>query len=412
MTTRRDLLIIAGGAALLSGCRDEPRRAARVPDVVVAETRQGLVVLGGPHPRVLGQTAVTSADGRFATALTLAGGRPGLIRLDPATGELGSPTPLGAGWFPRVLAPDGGWCALTRQAAEARPAARARTSILVVSGAGQREYELTGVVEPDAFTQDGTGLFVLEWFPAEAPERYRVRRLDLASGALEPLLTRDKSPVPPGAEEEMRGDGRQAVLSPDRQLLYTLYTHQPGHLHTRDLLAGRAGGVHAFVHVLHLVQGWAYCLDLPDPFGTGPAEGHAVAVSADGQRLAIASAATGSVAYAAVATGSQPFDGTTPVTIERMVTVPAAAGTAGLAFAPDRQRLLLGSGRTVTVLDPGGTVAAQWPVPAAVRGIGANRDGSRVYVGGAEEVLWLDASTGAVRGRAPVGGLRALRHVR
>ena len=60
---------------------------------------------------------------------------------------------------------DGGFCALTRTAATARPAARTRTPILVVSGAGQREYELAGVVKPDAFTQDATGLFVLEWLP-------------------------------------------------------------------------------------------------------------------------------------------------------------------------------------------------------------------------------------------------------
>jgi hypothetical protein len=411
MTTRRDLLIIAGGAALLAGCRDEPRGAVSVPDVLLAETRQGLVVLGGPQPRALGQTAVTSADGRLAGALTVAGGRPGLLLFDPATEE-GEPLPLTAGWLPRVLASDGGLCALTRQPAAPRPVARARTSILVVSGAGQREYELGGVVEPDAFTQDTTGLFVLEWFPAAAPERYRVRRLDLATGALEPLLTRDKSPVPAGAEEEMRGDGRQAVLSPDRQVLYTLYTHQPGHLHTRDLLAGHTGGVHAFVHVLHLVQGWAYCLDLPDPFGTGPAEGHAVAVSADGRRLAVADAATGSVAYADVATAAAPFDGTIPVTIGRLVTVPVAAGAASLAFAPDRQRLLLGSGRAVTVLDRDGAVAARWSLPAAVRGLGVSHDAARVYVGGAGEVLWLDASTGVVRGRAPVAGLTALRHVR
>ncbi|MFI7544020.1 YncE family protein [Actinoplanes sp. NPDC049599] len=405
MTTRRDLLIIAGGATLLGGCRDEPRpaaaRAAPVPDVVVAETRQqGLVVLGGPHPRVLGQTAVTSADGRLAGALTLAGGRPGLQRLDPATGDLGGPAPIPAGWVPRVLTP--GACALTRDAAGDRPAARDRTAILVLSGTATHEYVLSGVIEPDAFTQDATGLFVLEWFPAAAPERYRVRRLDLATGALHPLLTRDKSPVPAGAEEQMRGAGRQAVPAPGGQVLYTLYTHQPGHRHTRDLVAGRASGAHAFVHVLHLAEGWAYCLDLPEPFGAGPAAGHAVAVSADGRRLAVADATSGSVAYA----------GTETLAIDRVVKVPAAAGTAGLVFTPDRQRLLLGAGETVTTLAADGAVAARWPVPAAVRGIGISPDASRVYVGGADEVRWLDASTGAVRGRAPVGGLTALRHVR
>jgi hypothetical protein len=346
---------------------------------------------------------VTSADGRYAGALTRDGaGRPALVRLDPATGELGPPVPLDAGWLPRVIAPGGALCALTRTAATARPAARKRTPLLVISGAGRREYDLTGVVEPDAFTRDGTGLFVLEWLPPDAPDQYRVRRLDLATGVLQPLLTRDKSRVPPGAEEEMRGDGRQAVLSPDQAVLYTLYTHQPGHRHTRDLLAGRPGGVHAFVHVLHLAQGWAYCLDLPEPFGAGPAEGHAVAVSADGQRLAVADVTSGTVAYA----------GTTALTIDRVVTVAAGAGSASLAFAADQQRLLLGAGKTVTVLGPGATVAARWSVPADVRGLGLSGDASRVYVGGADEVIWLDGATGTPRGRAPVAALTALRHVR
>ncbi|GAA3960570.1 hypothetical protein [Actinoplanes auranticolor] len=403
MTTRRDLLIIAGGAALLSGCRDEPRRAVSVPDVVVVGTRQGLVVLGGPHPRGLGREAVTSADGAAAGTLGRDhAGQPALVRLDPAAGELGRPLPLAVGWLPRVITADGGSCALTRTPAAARPAARARTKIMVLSGTGQQEYDLSGVVEPDAFTQDATGLFVLEWLPAAAPDHYRVRRLDLATGSLQPLLTRDKSPVPAGAEEEMRGDGRQAVLSPDRQILYTLYTHQPGHLHTRDLLAGRSSGVHAFVHVLHLAQGWAYCLDLPDPFGLGPAEGQALAVSADGQRLAIAHAMAGVVLYA----------DTAALAIEGTATVPKVAAAASLAFAPDEQRLLVGAGTTVTALKPGGTVQAGWTVPAPVRGLGVSSDASRIYVGGADEVLWLDAATGGVRGRAPVSGLTELRHVR
>src|SRR4051812_38998012 len=63
MTTRRDLFIIAGGATLLGGCRDEPRAAVSVPDVVLAGTRQGLAVLGGPHPLRLGREAVASTDG-------------------------------------------------------------------------------------------------------------------------------------------------------------------------------------------------------------------------------------------------------------------------------------------------------------------------------------------------------------
>ena len=103
---------------------------------------------------------------------------------------------------------------------------------------------------------------------------------------MQPLLLRDKTLVPPGAEEEMRGEGRQAVLSPDRTRLYTLYLHQADHQHTRDLLPGRHAPdgttVHAFVHVLSLTEGWAYCLDLPAPFGEPAAGTHALTVSPDG----------------------------------------------------------------------------------------------------------------------------------
>jgi hypothetical protein len=302
-----------------------------------------------------------------------------------------------------VVSGDGRACALGRTAAAVRPAGRARTSLLVVANGEQRTYEFAGVLEPDAFTRDDTGLFVLEWLPATAPDHYRVRLLDLAAGTVGPLFTRDKAPVPPGAEEEMRGDGRQAVLSPDGQVLYTLYTHQPGHRHTRDLLSGRPGNAHAFVHVLHLTDRWAYCLDLPDPFGTGPAAGHALAVTRDGRELAVVDVSTGHLAYA----------DTTALTITRVGPAPVAAGAASLAFTPDGRRVLVGAGPAIRVIDhAAGTTTAEWPVPGDVRGLGVGPDGADVYCGGSDEVLWLDAASGAVRGRMPVPGLLALHYVR
>ena len=42
--------------------------------------------------------------------------------------------------------------------------------------------------------------------------------------------------------------------------------------------------MHAFVHTLSLDQCFAYCIDLPAPFGEGPAEGHAIAVGRSGGR--------------------------------------------------------------------------------------------------------------------------------
>lgn len=410
MTTRRNLLIIAGGvaatggAAALAGRRDRDRSAVVVPDVVLAETRHGLVVLGGARPRGLGAAAVVSRDGGVVYAATSDGfGGSTLVRVNPVDGEPAGRTALAGRWVPRVVSGDGRSCALTTTPPAVRPAARARTPLLVTADGRQRRYDLGGVVEPDAFTEDGTGLFVLEWLPPQAPDRYRVRLLDLVSGAVQPLFTRAKVPVPAGAEEEMRGEGRQAVLSPDRRLLYTLYTHQPDHRHTRDLIAGRPGGAHAFVHVLNLAERWAYCLDLPHPFGQGPAAGHAVAISADGRRLAVVDVTSGSLAYA----------DTAALTIERVASVPAAGGAASLVLAPDGHRALIGAGTTVSVLDrDAGTVTARWPLPGAIRGLGLSLDAARLYAGAADEVVWLDAGSGTLRGRVAVQGLTALSHVR
>jgi len=396
---------MAGGVLALSGCRDERTRtpvAARevaVPDVVVADSRHGLVVLGGERPRGFGPAAAVTLDGGLVAAVT-----PGsaLELIDPGDGVPTRSLALGGGWVPRVISEDGR-CALSRTPATTVPAARPGTELLVTADGRQRRYDFDGVLEPDAFTRDGTALFVLEWRPATAPDRYRVRLLDLASGKVGPLLTRAKSAVPPGAEEEMHGEGRQAVLSPDRQILYTLYTHQPGHQHTRDLIAGRPGGVHAFVHVLHLSERWAYCLDLPDPFGTGPAAGHAVAVSPDGGKLAVVDMMTGRLAYA----------DTTALTIERVAQVPASDGAASLMFDQDGMRVFVGAGPALTVLDRGtDAVRARWPVPGPIRGVGLSPDATRVYAGCGDEVVWLDAAAGTLRGRAEVDGLTALRYVR
>jgi hypothetical protein len=269
----------------------------------------------------------------------------------------------------------------------------------VANTAGQRRFDLTGVVEPDAFTSDGTGLFILEWLPASAPDHYRVRLLDLATGRVEPLQTRLKVPVPEGAEEEMRGEGRQAVLSADGQFLYTLYTHQPGHQHTRNLIAGTRSGVHAFVHVLHLTERWAYCLDLPEPFGNGPVAGHALA--ADGQHIAVLDMASGSLAYA----------GATTLEIEKIARVPAGPGAAALVLTPDR-RVFAAAGPTVQVLDRGSdAVTGTWTLPAPVRGLALNAGAARLYAGGDDEVSWLDAKSGAVQGRVAVQGLTSVQHV-
>jgi hypothetical protein len=91
-----------------------------------------------------------------------------------------------------------------------RPAGRERTTIVVADSSGARparEFDLAGNFEPEAFSADDAYLFVLEYLPANAPEHYRVRRVELATGQVQPLLLRDKQLIPASAEEEMRGEG-------------------------------------------------------------------------------------------------------------------------------------------------------------------------------------------------------------
>ncbi|MBG0562701.1 hypothetical protein [Actinoplanes aureus] len=399
MTTRRTLLLLAGSglAAAATGCREPAAKAteAALPDVVLADSTRGLLRLFPGGEQRLG-SAVVAFDGAHVYARQDAD----LVRFDPATGATTRSTALGGGWLPRAVSADGRACALGRTPAEVRPVARARTPLLITGPDGDREYDLPGVIEPDAFTTDGQGLFVLDWLPANAPETYRVRLLDLTTGELQPLLTRNKVPVPAGAEEEMRGEGRQAVLSADRQMLFTLYTHQPGHRHTRDLVSGRPGNAHAFVHVLHLTERWAYCLDLPHPFGEGGMDGHALA--ADQHRIAVVDLNSGKLAYA----------GPSSLTVEQVVDVrPAAGATAALILTTDG-RTLIGGGDAVTVLDTAAhTPIARWELPAPIKGLALSRDGARLYAGAERRLIWLDATSGKRAGQREVIGLTAVKQV-
>lgn len=377
----------AAAAAATAACKatDETRPAAlRVPDVLVVKTRDGLAVArdGGLTP---GRAGALSATGSM---LCLATATDKTTRLDFTTTLAG--THLGGyavdgRWTPRVVHAGGSLVALVAPEGDPlKPQARAKTTIVIADSAKIRQkITVPGVVEPDAFTADQTGLFVLEWLPANAPDHYRVRRLDLATQRLEPLWTRDKVPVPPGAEEEMRGEGRTAVASPSGRVLYTLYTHQPGHQHTRDLLSGRPGNVHAFVHTLETEQNWAYCIDLPDPFGHSPSSAYSITLSADGTLLFVVDLAAGALARISTET----------LKVLDVVKVTADSGTA-YATASDKQ-LYLGGDQGVQVLDLAGTPIEKWSTPA-VRGLAVSRDLTRVYAAREGGVTWRGSSLGDV----------------
>jgi hypothetical protein len=397
MTTRRNLLMMmaAAAAGTAAGCQvtGRPRQTAPngVPDVLMGRTKDGLAVirgsglenLGAGAASLSGSTMCVAKDGAVSLISTLSGVTTSQYRIK------------GDSWVPRAVAMSGSLVALTRPDSDpVHPAARKSTTIVFAGGDGETaRHELPGVIEPDAFTSDGTGLFVLEWLPASAPDHYRVRRLGIGSGKLEPLFTRNKIPVPAGDEEEMRGEGRAGVPSPDRQVLYTLYTHQPGHQHTRDLISGRANpDVHAFVHTLQLEQGWAYCVDLPLPFGMSDPSAYTYTLSGDGVWLYIADLATGRLAVV----------NTEELAVTKVVDIPRLTGAAYALGADDR--VFIGAGTAVTVLDRLGAVVGSWSVERPLRGLAASHDQQRVYLGSEGGVSWRDLAGNGL-GQAALPGL-------
>ncbi|MFC3502773.1 YncE family protein [Micromonospora krabiensis] len=398
-------LLAGGGAAALVGCdtgaRPTGARAVAVPDPLLVELTDGLGVLRGGDRLTLPHS-LASADGRMIYGTEPGGADTAFFRVDVATGGASPRVTLPGRWAPQAVSANGLLVALTPDAVgvtEGRPPGREVTPVLVADLGGVRHrLRLPGNVVPEAFTRDGTGLFVIDWLPPARPDRYRVRVVDLATGTAGPLQTRAKALVPPGAEEEMRGDGRQAVLAPDRSTLYTLYTHQADHRHTRDLLSGRPGNVHAFVHTLHLGDRWAYCVDLPHPFGAGPASCHAIAVSPDGRSLFVADVASGTVAEIS----------TEQLTVLRTATVAAGAGVA--YAATDGTRLFLAAGPSVRTVDVAGLrVVGEWAMRERVTGLVLSPDGARLHVGQPGAVSWHDVTSGRELGRVPVDGLVGLR---
>ncbi|TCB98476.1 hypothetical protein E0H26_08860 [Micromonospora zingiberis] len=408
MISRRTLLAALGGVgvAALAGCDPAGNRAAAtsaglLPDPLLVDLDGGLGVLRGAERQVIPQ-AVATADGRIIHATVPDGADTAFWRIDAATGTTSERVRLPGRWVPQTVSADGTRVALTTEevhVTKERPGGREVTPVLIADAGGVRQQvRLPGNFVPEAFTHDHTGLFVLEWLPAQAPDRYRVRVVDLDSGVPGPLYTRLKQAIPTGAEEEMRGDGRQAVLAPNRRVLYTLYTHQPDHQHTRDRISGRPGSdVHAFVHTLHLQERWAYCVDLPHPFGEGQPVGHAMALTPDGSRLLVVDVTSGIVADIS----------TEELTVRE--TAKLASGTGAAYAAAGGGRLFVAAGNSVWVSDLaglGGGIAR--PVADPVTGLLLSPDGGRLYVARAGGVSWHDPAGGEELGRLAVPGLTGL----
>ncbi|MGH2686977.1 MAG: YncE family protein, partial [Actinomycetota bacterium] len=289
------------------------------------------------------------------------------------------------GWFEPRLADRTGSAVILGEARVAGetaylPAGRATTTLVLVRDDGsQRRLVLDGNFEPESFTADSTGVFVISYLPPLAPTEYQVRRLDLVTGLVEDVYSVDKS-----LQEAMGGTARTQAWAPDGRRLYTLYTVPVAH-------GERAGSRQAFVHVLSQDELWAHCVDLPAPFGDAAEDAVALAVSPAGDRLFVADRLSGTLAVVdterlevvrTVQQGSSPEPG------------PAFATTA--ASGPDGTgtTLWLGNGQEVSVVD-GSSLGIDRSVRLSdpVVGMAPSADGRRLYVGTAKSIITLDSGT-------------------
>src|SRR5689334_10633142 len=259
------VLVIAG--AIWMGAQP-PAAPPQSTELLYLQTRHGITALDTRS----GSTAFTAPgatpSGNWSRLFvaTPAGSNSTLVsRLDPATGRTAETVQVLGRYTVRAVTRGGDEAVLVpvekdnageRLGASSakvayRPEGRATTELVVArfDGSSPRRLQLTGNIEPEALSSDGSTIYALDYRPALSPDRYRVRMIDVASGLISDVPSTDKD-----VRGDMQGVARTQALSPDGARLYTLYT-VPGE-HPR-----------AFVHVLSLDAQTANCIDLPAPFG-------------------------------------------------------------------------------------------------------------------------------------------------
>ena len=278
------------------------------------------------------------------------------------------------------MSDDGKAVVLTESVTGANPYVaqpRATTSLTVVrTGAKPRSYLVRGNVEPEAFSLSARSLFVIEYTPPTAPDRYRVARIDLTGrhGTVKPHAVRGYEDE---LQEPMRGTARAQTIAPDGRRLYTLYT--------RD--ATPTEPAESFVHVLDLENERANCIDLPAEFASSPVG--AVAVSPSGTRLYVVAPAAGALAEIDTASLRVTRTAQLPEPSTEPMVRATVAGSTTLYVA------LAGEVTAVDLTDL--TASDEWSVPGTVTGIQPSSSSRTLFVSLTDRVLAVDPATGAIQ---------------
>ena len=361
-------LLLAPGHAAGDGCPPETcgMQSTAVPgSPVVAVRPQGIFRvydIRSGRSRYTLPNATQSADGRVTWSADNLRRHTVLRRHDAYTGRLVRNWTLGPSLSVSTVSADGRRVVLLGTS----PARRTRIVVFDARTGRTQTVPLTGNFSPEAISQDGRRLFLVEYVRAG----YRVRLYNLARGALQPgeLKARNE-------DEPMRGYPAYAIGAPDGHWLLTLYVKP----RQRE----------AFVHALDLRHGVAYCLDLPG-HGTAPElDDWSLSLGLDAKTLYAANAPVGLATRLDLST----LEAARPVRIDaRTVTVGQYVSS---AMSPRGDLIYFGSLHGLWAWDLRANRVRGPYRPNRIGGFAFTPDGRRLTVitpGG--RALWLDAATG------------------
>ena len=350
--------VIGGGASNDSGTQVLMERGAMIArrgtSVSVYDPTSGNLRWRGDNIRL-------SPDRRTAVETDVAAGAETIVVRDVDTGVAHATWPQQSRRELVAVSTHGELAALvdplTIDDATGMPQGRTTSHIDIVdllTGSLRRSFTLPGNLVPETIDAQ-SGLGVVEYTPSDHPDRYRVRHLELVTGQLTNVLTRDKTEI----VDDMYGYGRSAVASSDGQTLFTLY-HQSG------------GGNGSFIH--QLLQGglFAFCIDLPPD---GYRNTNALTLSPDDNTLYVAGT-DGRVAVL----GSRDANGAfgNELLSERQIHGPRGEPKAIAASATSLW--LLADGKVWQVDRTNNAILDHFDVGADARGLGVSADETTRYV--------------------------------
>ena len=370
---RAPVIVVAVAAVVLTACGTGEAPPEAGPDLLFLRTNRGVAVIDAAtaDARFHSRSAVPAADWSTAVSANVANGTTSLTTIDTDSGA-----PVWSGEAPgrfsvKTVSGDGDMVALSPLRQPHHSLGRTSSRLLIVrkGSAEPQSVELSGNYEPEAFSTDGTSLFVLKYTPARRPAQYQVRRLDLGTETVHGVFSVDDE-----LQESMRGTARVQTMSPDGRFLYTLYS------------AGLGPDRHAFIHVLNLEEKWAHCIDLPHGFADVPQRETTVSVAPNGDYLYVANSEAALLAE--VDTRELSVTRTAPVAFD-----PVGAGKSYSGVANDAVFLARGS-RVLAVDRRGLGELAAWSVAGKITGLQAGENGRRLYIASERSVTTFDARSG------------------